>query len=317
MKILVVPTIRQHNIVAFLEAWKKAENWDKIIIVEDNPEKGFELNVDYHYSWKEIDDDLKDKSWVISRKDSAIRSYGFLKAYELGADFIFTLDDDCFPFSENFIENHLNNLLNFPKWGGSIPNVKTRGMPYRNYGKLNNVVMNLGLWEGIPDFDAIQMLSNNEKKLVLPKSRILPINQYYPICGMNLSFKREITPACYFPLMGQNSKYGRFDDIWFGIICKKICDHLNLLISCGEPYIFHSKASCEFNNLVKEAPGVVFNEVFWEYIDKIELKQKTVLDCLLEVSESLENCEEIINSKADITYLNELGKCLKIWCSFF
>lgn len=317
MNVLVVPTIRKDNIVPFLDRWKSIEKWDNIIIVEDNPVKSCKLDVDYHYCWEDIDKDLKDKSWIISRRDSAIRSYGFLKAYQLGADYIFTLDDDCLPISDNFIEKHLENLTNFSKWSGSIPDIRTRGIPYRNLGKLNNVVINLGLWEGIPDFDSIQMLSNQNTNLILPKNRILAIGQYYPICGMNFSHKREITPACYFPLMGENSKYGRFDDIWFGIICKKVCDHLNLLIACGEPYIFHSKASCEFSNLVKEAPGIAFNEIFWEYIDRIELTQSTVIGCLLEISENLKSCDDILHPKSDISYLNQLGECLKIWCSLF
>ena len=329
MNVLVVPTIRENCIIEFLKKWKNP--WEHIIVVEDNPKKTIDFsklfnldceNVDLelsefynisHFSWEEIDKDLGENSWIISRRDSAIRSYGFLKAYQMGATHIFTLDDDCLPSydfnPESFTTEHLNNLYSMPVWTESILGQRTRGLPYRNLGTLKNVVMSVGFWQGNPDFDAIQTLSNQNENINLPETAILPYGQFTPICGMNLAFKREITPLCMFAPSGQGYPYRRFDDIWFGIIAKKICDHLGLLIATGKPYIYHSKASDPFVNLVKEAPGVAYNENFWKVIYDLELKSKNLVDVVKEIGIKL------TLEKDD--YAKKYGESLQIWSSLF
>jgi len=308
MNILVVPTIRENLIKNFLESWSR-EPWDKIIVIEDNPNKTFDLNLEHHYSWKEIDDDLGEHAWIISNRDSAIRSYGFLKAFELGADYIFTIDDDCLP-NKNHIEKHIKSIENSPQWAESITGLRTRGLPYFNLGKLNNVVLNMGLWLGVPDFDGIQSISNPITNFIPPNgNKIIPYGQYVAVCGMNLAFKREIAVLMYFPLMGENSLYGRFDDIWCGIILKKICDHLKLYISVGEPHVQHNKASNPFKNLIKEAPGIELNETLWETINNITLTENSPITAMYELGSKLNN-----NSNK---YLSQMGQAIIIWTSLF
>lgn len=306
MKILVVPTIREQSIKFFLREWHPVKDWDAIIVVEDNPEKTFDVDVTHHYSWKEIDEELGNDSWIISRRDSAIRSFGFYKAKILGAKYIFTLDDDCLPNgNEKFCESHIKNLEETSRWAETIPNFRTRGIPYRNFGILNNVAFSMGLWSGIPDVDAIHMLAGHGE-FELPKTRVMPYGQYFPFSGMNFAFKADFTPLAYFPIMGKDSPFGRFDDIWFGVICKKICDHLNLTITCGEPYIFHNKASDMFENLVKEAPSIKKNEIFWQQIDEIPLTKRNPVDCIVELGEGLK-------SLTDDEYMSRLGEAIQIW----
>jgi len=190
-KFLIVPTIRKHSIENFLQSWKDVSDWDCLIIVEDNPEKSFKLDCDFHYSWREIKEDLKEDSWIISRRDSAIRCYGFYKAVQLGADYIFTLDDDCLPCcSKRFCDKHISNLENTTKWCETVLGHRTRGTPYRNKGILKNVKFSLGLWKGNPDFDAITSLSFGCNEINLPTTRVLPHGQYFPFCGMNFAFKK-------------------------------------------------------------------------------------------------------------------------------
>jgi len=308
-KALVVPSNRQDNICCFIEKWNKFKDWDLTIVIEDGPDKTFNIDCDYHFCWADIDKDLGKESWIISRKDSAIRSYGFLKAYEAGADYILTLDDDCFPICDNFFESHIKNLEKTQKWTTSIPDQRTRGVPYKNLGILENVMFSMGLWEGIPDYDSIQTLSGCFGSIVLPKSRVIPSGQYFPFCGMNFCFKKQVIPICLFALMGESSPYRRFDDIWFGIICKKICDHLKYHIVCGEPYIYHSRASDVFFNLIKEAPGIKFNEEFWKIIDEIKIKENSPKLCMKEVGISLQNYND--------DYLKKYGKSIEIWSDFF
>jgi len=308
--ILVVPTIREDCLKEFLHAWR-FELFDKIIVVEDNPNITFHTEFVHHYSWKEIQEEWGDDSWIISKRDSAIRSWGFWKAYQLGADVIFTLDDDCYPLPEEpFISTHVSNLENTPKWTELIPGLRTRGLPYYNMGTLP-VVANIGLWTNIPDLDAIQQISkpiSNFKPDV--KTRVMPQGQYFPFTGMNFCFKREVAVLSYFPLMGEGQPYRRFDDIWFGIIFKKICDHLEYPISVGHPFVEHRKASHPIVNLVKEAPGIQMNETFWEVIDKIELKAQTPKSCMEEIGMSLYSCP-------NDSYLRRLGKAITVWVKHF
>ena len=312
MKALVVPTIREKSIIEFLKCWNDVKDWDVTIVVEDNPEKTFQSDVDFHYCWKDIEGDLKNLSWIISKRDSAIRSYGFYKAYQLGADYIFTIDDDCLPVDGvKFCEQHICNLESTPKWCESVLGYRTRGLPYKNLGKLENVKFSLGLWQGVPDFDAIHMLADNVSSINIPKTRVMPKNQYFPFCGMNFAFKRDVTPLAYFPLMGEGYTFNRFDDIWFGVICKKICDHLNYHITCGSPCVHHSKASNPFDNLIKEANGIKFNEEFWTIIENIQLQGVDPSTCMNEVGLFLEK-----QFKENI-YIKKLGQAIQNWVSIF
>jgi len=128
---------------------------------------------------------------------------------------------------------------------------------------------------------------------------------YAPISTMNLAFRAEALALMYLPLMGQNSPYDRFDDIWGGIIAKKVCDRLGWHIAIGEPIVQHNRASNPFTNLVKEAAGIGRNETFWEEVDERELHCDTAGECMLELAEHF--CE------SDDPHTVQLGKAIPRW----
>lgn len=316
MNVLVVPTIREDCIKRFLRAWDTPDqNWGSIIVVEDNPDRTFDIQGVKHYCWKDIDADLGKDAWIISRRDCAIKCYGILQASRLEPDFIFVLDDDCYPWSDSFVEGfqdkHVKNLLQTPKWVESVPGVRTRGLPYFNQGTLSTVKFSVGLWKGVPDFDAITCMAHGIPTHFTPPvgTRVIAPGQYFPFCGMNFAMKADAAVMCYFPLMGLSSPYGRFDDIWFGIIAKKICDHLGFHITCGEPWVLHEKASNTLNNLVKEAPGVKMHETLWEKIDQIPLTGNSPKACMLEIGDHLGYDED--------GYLSKLGRAICVWANLF
>jgi reversibly glycosylated polypeptide / UDP-arabinopyranose mutase len=311
---LIVPTIREECIIPFLTAWDQPGLWDGIIVVEDNPENSFKIDQYcgvHHFCWKDIDRDFGHNAWVISRRDGGIKCYGFLKAFEMGADYIFCLDDDCFPLGSPrlFQQKHIHNLENTSRWTESVLGQRTRGIPYKNKGVLDRVVFSHGLWSGVPDFDAIQSLTMGANPYFQPPSGtwVIPKNQYFPYCGMNFAFHQRITPLCYFPFMGINSEFRRFDDIWFGIIAKKICDHLDYQMTSGEPFVDHRRASNVFENLKREAPGIEMNESFWEIIDNISLKGTTPVDCMMEVAAGLSKFD------SERAWFCQLGRAIEIW----
>lgn len=312
MDILIVPSIRESCIKDFIKAWNPTKHWDHVIVVEDNPNCTFDLDKNIqHVCWDDIKQDLQEDNWIISHRDSAIKCYGTYLAYKIGANYIYLLDDDCYPCEDidEFIYNHKKNL-EWHRWTESVPGCRTRGFPYANKGLLNNVVLNHGLWNVNPDLDACQSLVDLEwDGDVNCKQFLIPQGQYFPMCAMNVCFRKNVAPLMYFPLMGESQPYRRFDDIWCGVIMKKICDHLRFHVSCGGPLINHIKASDPFVNLVKEAPGISTNEWFWEKIDIIELTEKTPILCMIELGKKLQSDKD--------SYISKLGEAIQTWSHLF
>lgn len=308
MKVLVIPSNRPESLDAFFAAWQDKGGWDVSILIEDGPERSFVSQADKHYAWRDIEKFLGEDHWIFSRKDSAIRCFGFLVAWWLGADHVLTLDDDCYPGGyDSFFSQHLAVMNAHPRWLSSVPGMPVRGMP-RKYSWMPSIVANVGLWSGVPDLDAETQLRCPVTDFNPPRGWwIAPHGQYIPVSGMNLCIKRCALPLFYFPLMGQGQPFSRFDDIWAGVIAKKIADHLGWSISVGEPFVEHRRASDPHVNLVKEAPGIEANETFWELIDGIGLTAGSNLEAIQELGHYLAIAPQLS------PYYNRLGKALQVW----
>lgn len=321
---IVIPTIRD---IDFLKAWGN-EFKDCIgIIVEDHrnkeitsPKKYFKKV--FHYCWQKIDKELGDNAWIISRKNAGIRSYGFLKAYQLGCDITITLDDDCYPIKNNpFLKSHLENLslLAPADWFSTYPHRKylyTRGFSYSVRDK-KEVVISHGLWSNIIDLDAKTHLKYPKLHMPILNPNLvefIPKDYFFPMCSMNLAFKTKITPIMYFPPMGYDNKgnhweYDRFDDIWAGIFAKKIIDNLGYAVVNGSPFVEHKKASDVFKNLQKEARGIATNEILYKKVKEIRLTSKNIKANYLELLNKINFPEKI--------YFKKLEKAIKIWIKLF
>lgn len=311
-KTCVVPSCRAHSLAEWLRAWDGIGDWDELIVVEDGPRPTFELPAAVvHYCWQDVRDILGPSAWIVSRRDSAVRGFGLLMAYVRGAGLVVTLDDDCYPDGERPIcAGHLAAMESHPRWIESIPGMRTRGLPYRNRGRLH-VAANMGLWRGVPDLDAIQSLASPPAGDYTPPagSRVVPGRQYVPLCGMNLAVRREAIPLFYFPPMGEAQPYRRFDDIWAGVIAQKVLDHLGWSLAVGEPFVHHVRASDPLVNLVKEAPGIAAHEELWPAIDSAVLAARTPAACMDELGRHL-----VCRHDA---YASRLGEALRVWASLF
>jgi reversibly glycosylated polypeptide / UDP-arabinopyranose mutase len=337
---IVIPTIRE---LTFLEDWK--DQFDRtdvaLIICEDRSVKSVSVPkigaAQYHYSWKEIDADLGKDSWIIPRKVSAIRNYGFLQAVKLGAEYILTLDDDCYPVpNHNWVDLHVANLsLSAPaRWTNTNPDARhmyTRGMPYLNRVE-QPVMLSHGVWTNVLDHDAPTHLQTLQFRSEFAEHflQIIPNGAYFPLCSMNFAFRAELTPLMYFPLMGEDAKgnkwgFDRFDDIWAGIFAKKVMDHLGLGVVNGVPMVEHRKASDPFVNLQKEAAGITVNEVLWQAVDRVELEGKSAVECYAELAEKIDFewvvsesklFDEVVDEKA-IKYFSSLSKAMTRWSKLF
>lgn len=259
---------------------------------------------------------------VIPERCHAETSFGFLVAYEEKPDIILEVDDDVFPFADHaLIDAHTRNLLGNDgvtvdcrgKWYNTMENLTlthsmmlyARGHPYgeraeneyltwKNSG--DKCVLNMGLWTGCPDLDALTILYNGgmngqcsiaatgckRDKVIVDKGI------YFPVCSMNTAFLCEVAPAFY-QLYSNFMGIDRFDDIWSGVFIKKIADHLGRKVSLGSPLVTHRKRPRDtFKDLRKEFEGMVINEKLWALVDQIELEGSEYWDAYNSLIEELE-----------------------------
>ncbi len=254
----------------------------------------------------------KDLLSVIPERCHAETSFGFLVAYERKPDIILEVDDDVFPFASHLlVEAHARNLSDndgvtvscSSKWYNTMENLTftprrllfARGHPYgqraenehltwKNSG--DRCILNMGLWTGCPDLDALTILYNGgmngqcsitstgckKGKVIVDKGT------YFPVCSMNTAFLCEVTPAFY-QMYSNFMGIDRFDDIWSGVFIKKIADHLGRRISLGSPLVNHRKRTRDtLKDLRKEFEGMVINEKLWGLVDRVELEGATYWD---------------------------------------
>jgi reversibly glycosylated polypeptide/UDP-arabinopyranose mutase len=282
---VVVPNHLPHLDV--LTAWAaELDRPDVLVVVmqdtadEPAPPPYSAANVEiYHHS--DVERELGADAWVIPRSTSACRSYGYLKAWQSGAPYILTLDNDCYPEGPEpyWLAGH-RAALETPAtlgWVNTIgPDLMARGFPY-GIRDASPVALSHGLWSNVPDLDAATWLHNMALRLPpAAGSAVIPRGSYFPMCGMNLAWRRELTPAMYFGLFGPDHGFDQFDDIWAGVMVKKVCDHMGFAVRSGAPSVEHRKQSNVFVNMVKQAPGMAMNEHFWRTVDAIRLTADSV-----------------------------------------
>jgi len=320
---VVVPTIREECIQAFLDQWQPefARPNVHVIVVEDNPKRTFGIETPIrttHLCWQQIEAELGSRAWIIPRRTDCVRSFGYFKAWQERPDMIVTLDDDCYPLEAGgagFLKRHWERLEQGgeePAWEPSGEGVITRGVPYYLTARRRTCVLNHGLWARVPDFDAVTQLVQNRLQLPFQfKNLTIPVGRYFPMCGMNLAFRPEIVPAFYFLLMGKEYRFDRFGDIWSGVFLKKICDHLGFAINSGDPAIDHQRASNVWANLNKEAPGLEINESIWDTADRVVLTATTFAGCYRQLADRLPQ------DGPGREYMLKLRDAMRAWTELF
>jgi reversibly glycosylated polypeptide/UDP-arabinopyranose mutase len=368
--VLVVPSIRKESWDRFLKEWSRVGLFEQVdvILVEDNPEKTFYFGMssddgvgnNYHYSWEDIENELGENSWIIPRRSDTVRSFGYYMAWKGRRDaiargeidawkYVLTLDDDCYPPTEDgdgffykdqaagFLAMHRRAIEGRSRWFNTLTSVKPRGVPFFETGKFDRIVINHGLWTNVLDYDAPTQLANPERENHSFDNRIVPVGLYFPMCGMNIMWKNDVTVLMYHLMMGKRVSlqadarqlvngvwqpiltalpFDRFGDIWCGIIAKKICDIFDLSISTGTPYVHHDRASNPFANLKKEANGLEVNESFWKYIDKFVLLDENVPLSVIyeEMGRHVAEYDEFPQYRE---YFKTLGEAMIRWAKLF
>lgn len=258
---IVVPTIRPDtSLVTFMEAWQHL--FDKhnveLVVVDDTGDKPIIFH--NHRRMEMLDNEL------ISNKCAGVRQLGFLyiAQYLPDVEYIITLDDDETPIGDP-IQDHIDQLnRKVPISWISTASDYMRGFPY-GVREEAQVMMSHGVWEGVYDWDAPSQLLKKDVKIEFYKG-VIPRGIFFPICGMNLAFRREALPYVYFAPVGQYKGAERFDDIWMGLEVIKDFDKLGWGVVSGYAKCNHDRASNVFTSLEKEATGIRKNEEYWQGI---------------------------------------------------
>jgi len=316
---LVIATVRD---VTLLEQWGPIlDDKTTVYVVEDREEKVIRVpdmkQKVVHVCHGDIDEDLKRNSWVIPRHTSGIKSYGILLAWRDGHEFIEVLDDDCFP-SDSYPDwqaRHEAILSSRAVVGERIFNTAfgfyPRGFPFGPRERESDVVLNVGGWEQYPDIDAKTELTSGVPGEWWTTDAIVPYGYYFPLCGMNIAFRREIAPLMYFGLQGREYDFDRYDDVWMGVFAKAVIDGMGRAVHVGRPLIRHSRASDPRENLKKERPGYPVMEFLYRDDFFKPMPCRSWTEGMVRVSMRLNALVERDG------YFERLGEAMRLWTTFF
>ncbi len=202
------------------------------------------------------------------------RNIGYLRALEEGCRTLITIDDDNFPRDSDFIAGHGNTgaIRTGPALSSATgfynvcehlrlsrgQRIYPRGFPFllRN-GSTPGVDavdlpdgarpgVNMGLWTGSPDLDAVTWLNGPVISLAYTgrERYVLAHDTWMPISGQNMSIVRELIPAyCCVP-MGRPVPGGsiqRYGDIWGGYFLQAVLRDTPYHVAFGLPVVDHRR----------------------------------------------------------------------------
>lgn len=271
---VVVPTIRPESYKKFIKAWKtlfKKHNVQLVTVWD-----GEAPYLEYEGQTRTIEDIMCNYSDLIYNFNDGIRNLGFafIQTALPDVEYILTFDDDVEPKGDT-IQDHIDALsMRVPTTWISTASEYTRGFPY-GIRHDNEVVLSHGVWEGVKDWDAPTQLLRGNPDCTFYKGPI-PKGIFYPMCIMNVAFKRKLLPYMYQAPMGPRIGIDRFADIWTGIESKKVIDANGWAVVSGYATVNHTRASNVFANLKKEAKGLEMNEHYGEddYFKLYQTKSK-------------------------------------------
>ena len=102
----------------------------------------------------------------------------------------------------------------------------------------------MGVWDNILDLNGIDKLQKESPKepgLFGDSNRVA--QGMIPLCGMNVAFRAELTPAFFFlpDIWIDGWQLSRHDDIWGGYILERLMAKRGDLLRFGRPVVEHTK----------------------------------------------------------------------------
>jgi predicted Fe-S protein YdhL (DUF1289 family) len=264
------------------------------------------------------------------------RNLGYLIAYEKGFDFVISMDDDNFPITKNFINEHRTRLgsqknkTEINSKSGAFNNcllldestfLHPRGYPFNR--RMDNSIMNAkdiesvnvgvnaGMWLIAPDVDAISWLICNKKfeGKIEVKDLVLHKDTYCPVNSQNTSLLREFIPAYYFIRMGYDIggglKFDRLGDIYSGYFLQKVVKERSSAVSFGMPLVTHERNSHNYLNDANNEWGCLRTiDEFFDWISLVKLSGNNVLEIYKNLIDELNQ----FASRTNFKYMNTSTK---------
>lgn len=321
---IVIPVL---NNLDFLNSWKQfIEKFHIIIIQYNDPNINLKIPgwLNYElYNINDINDLLGSRSWVISKNDSSIKSFGYLVSDK---KYIYSLDEDCLPAKDNeglivnSIESHIYNLLtpSTPYYFNTVydpyrPSSDfVRGYPFLLRDGIETAVSH-GLWMDSYDYDApTQLLKSTDRNTKYIDATIsVPYGVLYSMSSANLAFNRDlIGPAFMQGLMGDGQPLANYEDIFSGWASKKIGDHIGIGTKSGAPYIRQNKTNNPFRNLKKEYKFLLLQDEVINFFNSVQLspQSKDAASAYKELAQLVKN-----NLSRLSPYFTRLGDAMSTW----
>jgi len=254
---------------------------------------------------------------AIPSGNGACRDFGFYIAWKEGDadELVIALDDDCVVESEEFVRRvldlfeggedreaqgqgrHFNifDLYDDPAVRRQFP----RGFPYSSRvdyrpwtvrsGATRRIEMNLGLWKGILDVNAVDRAPAQDDEYpdasLSHDNVVVPGGALVSLCSGSMQFRRSVIPAIYQLPMNVEVMPGwtinRYGDIWGGYILKTLMDRRGDCLSVGQPLVRHSRLGHASSNVRSEHLAHLVNEEFIELVaqasETLESNEYTVM----------------------------------------
>jgi len=278
------------------------------------------------------------KRLIIPHNDPRRRNFGFLRAQEIGADVIITIDDDNLPQpNSDWLGEHLRGLQGTSRPIIHSPNgiinpcrllhinepyVYSRGYPISEflsddvivyaweYGR--GSILNMGLWTEKPDVDSFTNLvypnlhSFGQK---FPFSYFgVEGNNYFPINTQNTAFKKEL--SIFHNLYMDPSFIHRYDDIWMGLFAQKLANKFGDITSFGLPLVMHKRNTHDYQkDLRTEFLGIGMNSKMWKEVRSMDISSKNYTDGFLEIADKLPKFQNPEVNK----FLRTMKESMRLW----
>lgn len=272
------------------------------------------------------------------------RNIGYLMALKEAGETIISIDDDNYCMgAENTFRDYAivtedeitlrahyteNGWINFIESLEINPDVDVypRGYPYnkrrKGYGHFAveetvPVRLNVGLWVGEPDLDAMTWLvSPVQVKTFMARSFLLGKDMWSPINTQNTSLHRDLMVSYYYVKMGAG--IDRFGDIFSGYFCQKCMQHMGDRVRVGTPIAVHDRNRHNYlDDLAKEIKGVLILEDLVEWLREIKLNGTTYGETYLCLADKLDiqipQFEGFVWTKGIERYFKQVTNCMREW----
>jgi hypothetical protein len=230
------------------------------------------------------------------------KNLGYLFALREGAEIIYSIDDDNYPPDhwDSYVKlgkQRIKVVASASGWWNCCSlgdaDITPRGYPYWLIHEKPNctitkkevdVAVQVGLWLGDPDVDAMTRLIRNpvvtkyaDEDMALDAGTMCPYN------SQNTFITREVMPL-HMLWCGARTAVYRYDDIFASYVAQVIGWHYGRTIKFGRPILFQERNQHDLlKDLKSEIGGMEAQRDFFSLLHSMEFRDDRKVDNLREV----------------------------------